>query len=74
MIQTDVKRWKEEVIQEGCVGLSWTDPSLMKSQRGTDKEWYRADNACCQTDEHRHTPIHTDRQYEKKQEVQQKVH
>lgn len=55
MTQIDVERWKEEVIQEGCVGLSWTDPSLMKSPRGTDKGWYRADNACCTTDEHTHT-------------------
>lgn len=34
------------------MGLSWTDHSLMKSLRGRDKRWYRADNACCQTDEH----------------------
>lgn len=47
----DVERQEEEIIQEGYVGLSCTDPGLMKSLRGTETGWYRADNACCQPDE-----------------------
>lgn len=55
----DVERRKEEVIWEGCVGLSWTDPGLMKSQRGRETGWYRADNACCQPNERALSQTHT---------------
>lgn len=41
------------------MGLSWTDPGLMKSPRGRKTGWYRADNAHCQPDERALTGAHT---------------
>lgn len=39
---------------EGCVGLSWTDPSLMKSPRGRDMGMAQSWQCRLQTDEHMH--------------------
>lgn len=38
----DFERWMEEVMEEDWMSLSWTDPGLMKSQRGRESGWYRA--------------------------------